>query len=72
MNEYDKTKYKGIIPCPVPTCKAKTFVEIGTTGKASHPCKCGHLIKLDYDKMTAKEIKPIRGVLKDFSKKIAL
>lgn len=55
---------KGIIECPV--CGEKEVVDEKASGKVSHKCKCGHLIESDYDNMTAVEIRPTRGVTRQF------
>ena len=50
---------KGFILCPI--CEAKELVEEGTSGKSSHKCNCGRYIEYDFDSMTARVIKPVRG-----------
>lgn len=70
MNDQTNKRYKGYIQCPI--CKAKEFVEEGATGKVSHYCACGRLLESDYDRMTAKETKPVRGGIKTISKRLAI
>ena len=64
------TSIKGYIICPI--CGETEVVEEGASGKVSHRCACHRFIESDYDLMTAREIKPIRGALKNITKKIAM
>ena len=52
-----------------PCCpKEKIFVKEGSTGWTTQKCpRCGKMVKFDYDTMTARIIRPIRGASKILS-----
>ena len=63
MKEDTRITRPKVIFCPV--CKEAEIVDHGTSGKASHRCgTCGRYIEYDYDSMTAREIRPIKGLTK--------
>lgn len=63
MKENTRITRPKVLFCPV--CKEPEIVDDGTSGKASHRCgTCGRYIEYDYDSMTAREIRPIKGLTK--------
>ena len=61
MKGYTSITSPRIILCPV--CKEAEIFDAGTSGMTSHKCgTCGRYIEYNYDSMTAREIRPIKGL----------